>query len=246
MFFQSLRNSAMKSLSFLILSIFICCSAFSQESKNPAIEIRGKVIDPLNKETQYNLMVVNKTLLFGVFGDRDGSFQFNAGKNDSLLINAVGYKIIKLCFRDSIFKEIYHLKINLEPIKYELKGVSIFSRSDLNEIQEDIQKLGYNEKDYMLSMVDALQSPITFLYQMFSRRERSIRKVAELENEDKKRSLLKELFRKYVDADIIILSDEEFDEFIGYCNVSEQFMKTSTQYEFCIFIKKCFHAYRGR
>ena len=60
----------------------------------------------------------------------------------------------------------------------------------LQEIQADIAKLGYNEKDYRETGINALESPITFLYESFSRRERSKRLVAQLENDDKKRELL--------------------------------------------------------
>jgi hypothetical protein len=85
--------------------------------------------------------------------------------------------------------------------------------------------LGYDERDYMLSGINAVQSPITFLYQQFSRKEQSKRQVAYMENEDRKRELLKELFRLYVDYDIISLSDEQFDDFITYLNVSDEFLK---------------------
>ena len=70
-------------------------------------------------------------------------------------------------------------------------------------------------KDYRVSSIDAFQSPITFLYQQFSKVERSKRLVAELENNDKRRELLQELFVKYVDYDIIQLESEEFKDFAG-------------------------------
>ena len=39
--------------------------------------------------------------------------------------------------------------------------------------------------------MDALSSPITFLYQMLSREERSKRLVAQLENRDRRQELLR-------------------------------------------------------
>ena len=96
----------------------------------------------------------------------------------------------------------------------------------------------------MLEGVDAISSPITALYQAFSRRERNKRMVAEMRNNDRRRALLKELFRKYVDADIIQLSNEEFDDFIDFCGVSESFLKNSTQYDFIMYVKKRFEVFR--
>lgn len=96
----------------------------------------------------------------------------------------------------------------------------------------------------MLSGADAMSSPITALYEAFSRRERGKRMVAEMRNNDRRRALLKELFRKYVDNDIIQLGDEEFDSFIDFCHVSDEFLKNSSQYEFIMYIKKRFEVYR--
>ena len=231
---------------YIVFFFLILTSVSLLAQDNPYIKVNGKVYDPREPEGQVNLMIVNRSELVGVFGNNDGTFQLTVHKNDSLMINAVGYKTIKMSFKDSVLRKVYELNIALEPIQFQLREVAIFSKRDLNEIQEDIQKLGYNEEDYILSGVDAIQSPITFLYQMFSKREQSRRKVAELENEDRKRGLLRELFRQYVDADIINLSDTEFDDFIAYCDVSDEFMKRSSQYEFCLYVKHMFIRYRNR
>jgi hypothetical protein len=125
-----------------------------------------------------------------------------------------------------------------------LNVVEIFAPRDLDQIQKDIQDLGYNEDDYMLSGINAVASPITFLYQQFSKVERSKRLVKQMDNEDKKRDLLKELFQHYVDYEIIDLTNEEFDDFIDFLNVSDEFIKTSSQYDFLIFVKDRFTDYK--
>ena len=56
--------------------------------------------------------------------------------------------------------------------------------------------------------------------------------------------MLKELFRIYVDFKIIDLSNEEFDDFISYLNVSDEFLINSSQYEFLIFVKDRFIDYQ--
>jgi hypothetical protein len=127
---------------------------------------------------------------------------------------------------------------------YSYSTLNIFAPRDLEDIQKDIQSLGYNEEDYMLSGINAVVSPITFLYQQLSKKEASKRIVAELENDDRRRDLLKELFTIYVDYKIIELSTEDFDDFISYLNVSDEFMKSSSQYEFLIFVKDRFQDYQ--
>ena len=125
-----------------------------------------------------------------------------------------------------------------------MKPVIIIPPRELEVIQKDIEKLGYKKEDYMVSGIDAFESPITFLYQSFSKRERAKRNIAQLRNEDNKRKLLKELFRKYVDNDMITLDEEKFDDFVDFINVSDEFLKNSTQYDFILYVKKKFELYK--
>jgi hypothetical protein len=127
---------------------------------------------------------------------------------------------------------------------YTYSTLHIFAPRDLEDIQKDIQSLGYNESDYMLSGINAAMSPITFLYQQLSKKEASKRVVAELKNEDRRRDLLKELFQIYVDYQIIDLTTEEFDDFITYLNVSDEFLIQSSQYEFLVYVKERFRDYQ--
>ncbi len=133
--------------------------------------------------------------------------------------------------------------MTLRPWEIQLKPVAVLPERTLKEIQADIDKLGYDEKDYRTAGVNALQSPITFLYQEFSRRERSKRMVAELRNEDAKRALLRELLYKYVEYDIINLSNDSFDDFIDFCAVPDEVIKGLSQYDFLMYVKKKYELY---
>lgn len=231
----------LKILHFLFI-LFCYPSVSYGQGDSLRIQVYGKITGN-NRLGLSNLMIVNKTTHSGIFGDSDGSFSIAIGKTDTLLIGATGYSTKKISFRDSIIKPEYHIMIRLNKIELDLQPVEIFAKRDLEQIQKDIEKLGYKESDYRLSGVDAFNSPITFLYQEFSKRERSKRWVAEKVNEDNRRNLLKELFRKYVDNEIINLTEAEFDDFINFCNVSDEFMKKSTQYDFIMYIKKKYELY---
>lgn len=223
-----------KHIFLIIIAFALCESSISQDT---TVKIKGHAIDFESGNKLVNILVVNKTNGNGTFGDKYGDYVMNVGKNDTIVISAFGFSSYVFSLKDSTEKTVYSISPTLKKPVIYLKPVTIIAERDLEEIEEDIQELGYSKEDYMLSGIDAFQSPITFLYQAFSKRERSKRKLAELVNEDRKRDLLKELFRKYIDYDIIDLKDEQFDEFIDYCNVSEQFLQSSSQYEFLMFIK---------
>jgi len=222
----------------------VLANFFAAFSQNEKIRVTGTVYEPENRGAISNLMVVNKRTQQGFFGFNSGEFDIEVLKNDTLIIAATGFATMKISFRDSVYAQVYRVRIALKRITVQLKPVEIFTNRELEAIQRDIEKLGYDKSEYMLEGVDAVESPITALYQAFSRRERNKREVAEMRNNDNRRALLKELFRKYVDADIIQLDNNEFDEFIDFCGVSDQFLKTSTQYDFIMYIKKRFEVFR--
>ena len=213
------------------------------DSVQVKIKVEGKIRQP-NDQSISTVIVVNQSTKKGVFGKSDGSFSIECLKTDTLSFTSIGYDSRTICFKDSIMRESYDIVLYLEERIATLNVVEIFAPRDLESIQKDIEKLGYNEDDYMLSGLNAVASPITFLYQQFSKVEKSKRLVKEMENEDQKRSLLKELFHHYVDYEIIDLSDEEFDAFIDYINVSDEFIKTSSQYDFLIFVRDKYKDYK--
>jgi len=223
--------------------LFIFGLMFFSASHSQEVLIKGKVMHPA--DPTFNLLIVNQTTSRGEFGNSDGTFEIKADKKDTLLVGALGYKTQKICFADSADREVYEVTIYVNRLAYELKAVSIMPQRELDSIQKDIRDLGYDERDYMLSGIDAVQSPLTFLYQQVSRQERMKRNAYEVINEDRRRDLLKELFVKYVSYDIIDLRKDQFEDFINFMNVSESQMKSMSQYEFVVFTKQRYVAFKN-
>ena len=68
--------------------------------------------------------------------------------------------------------------------------------------------------------------------------------MARLENEDRRRELLQELFVKYVDYDIVDLEAWEFDAFARFCDPGEDALKQWSQYEFILYVKQRYQVFR--
>ena len=85
--------------------------------------------------------------------------------------------------------------------------------------------------------VNAIQSPITALYMAFSKREKTKRMIAELEYRDQQEEVVKEILRVYVHNDIIDLYDDQFDAFITFLNLNDNFLRSATDYELIVYFK---------
>ncbi|HMQ75865.1 MAG TPA: hypothetical protein PKE21_07300 [Flavobacteriales bacterium] len=226
-----------------LLFVSAFTAAVPQVSAQEEVTVRGRVVAQGHQGSYYDLMVVNKRTRTGSFGNADGTFITRMLRTDTLLVGLGGYVTKPFTVRDSVPRSAYDVVIALSPWTIVLPEASVLSERTLKQIQQDIARLGYKESDYRVSTVDALQSPITFLYQEFSRRERSKREVARLQNEDRKRELLKELLHKYVEYDIINLSNDSFDDFIDFCAVPDEVMQGLSQYEFLIYVRKKYELY---
>ena len=137
----------------------------------------------------------------------------------------------------------------------EFFGGLLKKESDENEIKlrkEEAERAKREEERAALAMretrmvtgIEVMQSPITALYQAFSKKERSKRWVAEQEYKDDQERIVKELLRNYVAYEIIELSDEEFESFIYFLNMDDVFLKTATEMELITFIKDKFEHYQ--
>lgn len=222
---------------FALLSLFVYDTSLAQQ-----VKIRGRVYHA--EDPTFNLLIVNKNTTIGGFGNTDGTFEVLAEKSDTLLVGALGYETEKISMADSAPKSVYQVKVYLRHISVNLKEVRVLPQRDLDSIQKDIRGLGYDERDYMLSGIDAMQSPLTFLYQQVSRKEVMKRRAYQIINEDRKRELLKELFAKYVSYDIIDLPRDQFDDFVDFMNIPDAQLMAMSQYDFIIFTKRKYEQFR--
>jgi tyrosyl-tRNA synthetase len=135
-------------------------------------------------------------------------------------------------------------KFVIERRAQEIQEVVVKPLKTLDQIREEREDLALRETR-MVTGIEVLQSPITALYQAFSRREINKRWIAEQEFKDDQRKVVKELLRLYVAYDIIDLSEEEFDDFILFLNVNETFLRTASEMELITFVQdKYFHFQR--
>ncbi len=216
---------------FFILNLTNSCIA-------QRVFVFGKVYDtefpaiPLQQ-----VMVVNQQSQIGIFGNSDNTFQVQIDKNDTLIISALGYARKKVCLKDSSTLGEIHIRIGLYRLSYDLSEITVRRQRELRQISEDIKKLGYNKRDHKLTNVDAWESPITALYQTFSKREQNKRALAQLINNDNRRAVLKDLLYLYNLTELIRMQESEYNDFIDYLNLNDQQMQAMSDYALAVFIR---------
>ncbi len=225
-----------KSMRYTFIFLFtLTASLLYGQTSCEKVFIKGRVIDSLRPQSFYNLMVVNKTEGKGVFGQPNGSFFTYAKDQDQMVLSVKGYPQHKFTVvADSNCQCQIDVFIERPPQVFD--EVIIKPLKSLAKIKEERASLALRETR-MVKGVEVLQSPITALYQAFSRKERNKRWIAEQEYKDNKARVVRELLSLYVAYDIIDLDQDEFDLFIQFLNINEDFLKTASEMDLVLFIK---------
>lgn len=231
-----------------LILILLCFSfnSFSQEVNynDSLITIKGQVIDTNHSVGFYNLLVVNKTVGKGIFGQYNGTFEIMVKKSDTIGISVVGYKTTYLSFVESPYQKVYEPIIYLQEREVMGNEVVVRPLKTLDELKDERSQIAKREVP-KVTIENAITSPITALYMTFSKREQTKRKVAEMEYQDQQDDIVREILRLYVHNDIIELSDDEFDEFINFLNLNPEFLKNATDYELITYIKAKFEHFQS-
>ena len=90
-----------------------CFGLLTLEIAAQSIEVRGKVFDKIDSTVTPSAIIINKRIGTGLNCMPGMPFSMVGLKTDTFLITAGGYEVLRICFRDSIFKTIYFIKIGL-------------------------------------------------------------------------------------------------------------------------------------
>lgn len=223
--------------------LLISTVGFSFAQECTEITVSGRVADSIEQRSFYNLMIINKTTGKGYFGRPDGTFTFAAKDGDSIVLSITGYKNTGFRVVSNPYCAMRVTKI-IAQLSYQSSDVVVRPLKTLDQIKEERERLAFQETRTVTG-INVIQSPITALYERFSKRERSKRLVAEMQHRDDKNMVVKELLRTYVSYDIIDLTEEQFIDFIDFLNISEAFLMTASDYDLILFIKDKFEHYRA-
>lgn len=218
-----------------ISALFVFNGLFGQCEK---VYVFGQVLDTLNPQAFYNLMIINRTTGRGVFGQPDGSFSVYVSPNDKLALSTKGYPIYEFTAKPDSNCQ-FRVQAHIEKLPQEIKEIVIKPLKTLEQIKEERKALSFRETRTVTG-IEMLQSPITALYQAFSKKEKNKAWIAEQTFKNDQRKVVQELLRLYVAYDIINLSEKDFDEFVTFLNVDESFLKTASEMELIVFIKDKF------
>lgn len=235
-----LRNLAvMKVIRVLsILWLILYVLPLTGQEQEQSITVRGTVFDLADSMATPAPMAVNRRTGAGQSVLAGQSFSLQGLRTDTFMVTSGGYEIVRICFRDSVKKPVYNVRIGLKVKVNTLRPVAIYPAKDLKTLRNERESLGVKETRMTAAPADVMQSPITAIYERYSREGKSRARVAYLENEDRKREILHQLLNLYVKAGVVELKPEEYDTFIDYLDIPDQFLQNATDFQLATAIRE--------
>ncbi|MBS1634565.1 MAG: carboxypeptidase-like regulatory domain-containing protein [Bacteroidetes bacterium] len=220
---------------------FLICFTFSGMAQ--VVTVKGLVADVDSVSPMPFVYVIDQTTGNGLMSDFNGKFVINADLKDTVLFSFVGYLKLRLPVKSLYHEDGSETKVIMKQMSYNLNQVVV---SDF--------KLKPYEKDYMkrviegshMPVVNALQSPISALYQQFSKKGKEQRKLARIfeelfEKEEVAKKFNPEVLRKLTGDENI-----DFEEFRKYCfYLSNDYILTHEGYDLYYRVMDCYYRWKS-
>ncbi|MGB2128689.1 MAG: carboxypeptidase-like regulatory domain-containing protein [Flavicella sp.] len=251
-----------KKIIILLLMSLLSFNLFSQ-IENKIVQLKGQIIDGSNTETLLGAHILNLNAVRGTTSDLDGKFVIPTSVNDTIMISYVGYQSIKLKITNDLLKG-NELSITLHEKSKQIQEVTVKSHNLIGVLEVDIKQvpkdnftrihinglpqtyeIGKPKQKNLSSVAAALVNPVDFLYNMFGKKPRSLKKLKKLKTEDELRNILNQKFDREVMLEYLEMNDNQLQELLNDCNYSEYFIKTASDLQIVEAILDCHENYKA-
>lgn len=218
-----------------------CLQAMAQAD---TVKLRFIITDAFTKRSVQGANVVNRTTGTVVATDVNGYAETTALRGDQMYIFTTGYHAVPFSVADSAPRPSYFLRITIEPFTAGLnQSVIILGGKTIENIGTDKQHLGQTPDELKKPKIPALEV-MDKLYDKVSERGKEREKLKKEMVADDQWKVMSEYLNYCNERDLIKLPQEEYNDFIGFCNFSVSWLKARSDYEVISAISVKFEEYR--
>jgi hypothetical protein len=246
--FHQLNFGEMVSMRGVIRTFFLLAFLPISAQQDSLFFLKGQVLAPDGKTPLPEVHVVNKNKTIGTITTARGLFSIDVHPGDTVVFSNISYKYVYhfVTAQDSSKS----MRVVMEERNFMLDEVSIFTY-ELTTNQEKPMKMGRPMIPKSEDIKDpepgsaSLASPVDYIYQLFSNRERQLRALQELRKQDSFREQLNKGQNREVLLRLTGLSTEELEQMLFFCRYSRSYINHATDYELLISLLLCFEEYQS-
>lgn len=252
----------LKIVTTFLFIIFISLTSFSQETKE-IVDLNGVILEGESKEPLSGSHILNLNSVRGTTTNFDGQFSIPASVNDTIMISYIGYQSIKLKITNDLLRG-NELSITLYEKANEISEVTVKTHNLIGVLEIDIKQVPKDKytrihinglpqtyetgkatpKSYT-SLGAAVFHPVDFMYNRFSKKPKSLKKLKKLKDEDELREILGQKFDREVMLEYLEMNEKQLQELLDDCNYSEYFIRTASDLQVVEAILDCHENYKA-
>ena len=210
---------------------FLLLTGFASFSQSNPVKVKISVLDNVSKRPLAGVNIIDPKITSTFATDGNGFVEYNINWKDTLFVFFPGYKTIQISVADSAYQKEFTLFVFLNPFAIGLHDVVIKAPKTLEQIEEERKRLGITPKELQRPEIQPFSSPISALYEVFSARAKEREKLKGQIAEDDRQKVFKELLTYYNERKLIDLPESHFEDFIKFCNLPIDYLRTHSDYE---------------
>jgi len=251
--------------------ILISMKALAQEIKNNdsiknttlADFLKGQVVSNIDKTPLSGAHLFNLNTVIGTIANDEGKFEITTQPNDTIYVSYLGYQSIKLKITNDLLKG-NELVIELHEKTEEIKEVVVKSHKLVGVLEIDAKnvpkdkysrihivglpqtyEVGTRTRRNYTSPIDALFRPIDFVYSMFGKKPKQLKKLKKLRNDDHLREMLEGKFNRELMMEYLDMDAQELTELLNECNYSDYFIRSASDLQLIEAILLCYENHKA-
>jgi hypothetical protein len=252
----------MQKILFTFLFIFTL-NSFSQTDSLKVTTLKGQIVHGQSKRSLSAAHILNLNTVEGTITNDKGFFELPTRANDTILLSYLGFASIKLKVTNDLLKgnelvialyekpeEIREVVINsiklIGVLEVDVKQVpkDRFTRIHINGLPQTYEIGKPKEKDFS-SPLAALFQPVDFLYTLFGKKPKQLKKLQKLKKQDDLRKMLAGKFDREVMMEYLEMDSQELSELLSDCNYSEYFIKKASDLQMIEAVLDCYENYKA-
>ncbi len=225
--------------------------------------VKGKIVNAADDEPMENVNIVNLNQVYGTTTNSDGKFEIRAQANDTLHLSFLGFKSIKvrvtndwINFGNETTIELTELALALEEVVVNKLKLTGYLEVDIKQvpIQKNVRysisglNTGYESSPsspaVVTKVLGAIFNPADFLYNIFGKKPREMRKLRKMKKQDEIRTILASRFDREMLTALLQVDKVDLDLLISECNYSDDFIRTANDLQILDAISECYEEYK--
>jgi len=240
-------------------------SFLAQDRNDVQVEIEkvaGTVQNAANDKPLEGVHIINLTEVKGAVTNEKGEFAIRAAVNDTLYLSYIGFKALRVRVTNDWLKygavkvKMTELGIALEEVivadiqltgylEIDAKNIPIYDnyRYRIPGVNSGYEA-GSKQPGAVSKVLGSIFDPANFLYNVFGKRPKELRKLRQMKKDDEIRNLLENKFDRQTLMALLQVERLDIDEILVQCNYSTDFINFANDLQILDAISSCYEEHK--